>query len=58
MARPGFVDIMNTPVCGCDIVSDRLIVLRFESELTTHLEDDSYSCECFARLGHALSRTA
>lgn len=42
----GFFDIMNTPVCRCDVVDDRTIVLEFENGLTMHLTDDSDAYEC------------
>ncbi len=43
---PGFFDIMNTPVCACDVVGDRQIVLGFENGLTMYLVDDSDWHEC------------
>ena len=41
---PGFYDMMNTEVRGCEVVNDRLI--EFESGIGMHLEDSSDQCEC------------
>jgi hypothetical protein len=38
---PGFYDIMNSEVKQCEIVNDRLIVLRFDNGIEMHLEDNS-----------------
>jgi hypothetical protein len=37
----GFYDIMNTEVRRCEIVNDRLIVLKFDNGIEMHLEDSS-----------------
>ena len=39
--EPGFYDTMNTEVRRCEIVNDRLIVLRFDNDVEMHLEDNS-----------------
>ena len=44
----GFYDIMNSKVKTCKIVSDRLIVFRFENGIEMHLQDNSDQFECMS----------
>ena len=39
--EPGFYDIMNAEVTGCEVVNDRLIVLELDNGIEIHLEDNS-----------------
>ncbi len=38
---PGFYDIMNTEIKNCEIVNEKLIVLKFKNGIEMHLEDSS-----------------
>lgn len=39
--EPGFYEIMNTEVKHCEVVNDKLIVMKFENGIEMHLQDSS-----------------